>query len=698
MEAGLYAVSTRWDGKAQLPELPSDPMRASAVQTSRHEGPRPVEGYFGLAPERLKRAIQRGVDWLLRAQKLDGYWMGELEADTTLESDYILYEYIVAGGNSPKIEKLAKYIRQDQLSDGGWNIYPNGPAEINATIKAYFALKLAGDSAEAAHMKDARSKVLELGGIEAANSYTRFYLAMAGAVGWDWVPAVPPELLLLPKWFYVNLLEMSSWTRAIVVPLTIIYALKPDWEIPQSARVEELFRHSSRRPAMFGWDPSIISWRNFFLAMDSVLKMYELVPWKPLRQRALAAAQCWLREHLERSEGLATILPAMLNSIYALMALGCPPEDPLTAREMGFLKRYEIEEHDSIRVQPCISPVWDTAIAMVSLAEAGMDPGNPALVNAAQWLLEKQIVGPGDWQYKNSGVAPGGWAFEFRNDFFPDVDDTAFVLMALARAGASDNERLQGAVLAGVRWMVSMQNRDGGWGAFDKNNDRSVLTCVPFADHNAMIDPSTADVTARVVECLGRLGWPASHEVVRGALTFLEKDQTAEGPWFGRWGVNYIYGSSGVLRAMETIGQAKTAPYRRAAEWLKSAQNADGGFGESVESYEDPSRKGQGKSTASQTAWAMIGLLAVFGPEDASVQRAVQYLVERQNNDGSWNEDEFTGTGFPTVFYLKYHLYRNSFPLYALARYRNMLEGRDLMEGRRLPPQCMRQILRVERN
>jgi squalene-hopene/tetraprenyl-beta-curcumene cyclase len=673
-------------------------MRAFAVQTSHNESNRATEACFEVAPERLKRAIQRGVDWLLRAQKLDGYWMGELEADSTLESDYILYEHIVAGGNSPKIEKLAACIRQNQLADGGWNIYPGGPSEVNATIKAYFALKLAGDHPQAPHMEKARTRVLELGGIEAANSYTRFYLAMSGAVGWDWVPAVPPELLLLPKWFYVNLLEMSSWTRAIVVPLTIIYARRPDWEIPQSARVEELFRHSSRKPAMFGWDASIFSWRNFFLAMDAMLKMYERVPWKPLRQRALTAAECWLREHLERSEGLATILPAMVNSIYALMALGCSPENPLIAREIAFLERYEIEEQDAIRIQPCISPVWDTAIAMVSLAEAGVDSEHPALMNAAQWLLEKQIVGPGDWQYKNPGVAPGGWAVEFRNDFFPDVDDTAFVLMALARAGASDAGRLQGAMLAGLRWLVSMQSGDGGWGAFDKNNNRAVLTCVPFADHNAMIDPSTADVTARVVECLGRLGWPASHDVVQRALVFLEKDQTAEGAWFGRWGVNYIYGSSGVLRALETIRLSKAPPYGRAAEWLKSVQNPDGGFGESIASYEDPSRKGRGRSTASQTAWAIIGLLAVYGSQDDSVQRAIQYLVERQNNDGSWDEDEFTGTGFPTVFYLKYHLYRNSFPLYALARYRNMLEGCDLMEGRRLPPQGMRQVVRAEPN
>jgi squalene-hopene/tetraprenyl-beta-curcumene cyclase len=349
-------------------------------------------------------------------------------------------------------------------------------------------------------------------------------------------------------------------------------------------------------------------------------------------------------------------------------------------------------------MQPCISPVWDTAIAMVSLAEAGVEGENPALLNAAEWLLRNQIVGPGDWQYKNPGVAPGGWAFEFRNDFFPDVDDTAFVLMALARSGSLSEGRLEGAMISGLRWLVSMQNRDGGWGAFDKNNDKAILTCVPFADHNAMIDPSTADVTARVVECLGRLGWPVSHEVVQRALAFLEKDQAAEGAWFGRWGVNYIYGSSGVLRALETMGVAQQPLYSKAAEWLKSVQNADGGFGESVESYEKPERKGRGKSTASQTAWAIIGMLAVYGPEDGSVRRAVRYLIEHQNADGTWDEGEFTGTGFPTVFYLKYHLYRNSFPLYALARYRNMAEGRELMAGRKLPPHRLRQEPAAERN
>jgi squalene-hopene/tetraprenyl-beta-curcumene cyclase len=635
----------------------------------------------------ILRAIERSMDWLLRAQESEGYWIGELEADTTLESDYILYEYVLGRFAPRKIEKLANYIRQRQLEDGGWNIYTGGPSETNATAKAYFALKLAGDAPDAAHMVSARERVLELGGLEATNSYTRFYLAMVGALGWDWAPAIPPELMLLPKWFYVNLLEMSSWTRGIVVPLTIIFAQKPDWKIPEHARVDELIGDASRKPLQFRWDAQLFSLRNCFLALDKVIKLHERLPWQPLRRRALAVAEQWLREHMERSEGLGTIYPAMMNSIYALMALGYPPDDPLTAREIGFFDKYEIEEEETLRVQPCISPVWDTAIAMVSLEEAGVPADHPALVKAASWLLDNQILGPGDWQYKNPGVAPGGWAFEFRNDFFPDVDDTAFVLMALARVRYPDAARLEKAIGTGVRWLVSMQNRDGGWGAFDKNNDRALLLHIPFADHNAMIDPSTADVTARVLECLGRLGWPASHKVMRRGIEFLRKDQKQDGSWFGRWGVNYIYGSSSVLRALETIGLAKDDPYRRASEWLKRVQNADGGFGESIASYEDESLKGRGRSTASQTAWGIIAQLAATGPEDSSTQRAVEYLVESQNSDGSWEEEEFTGTGFPRVFYLNYHLYRNSFPLYALARYRNMGEGREVNESKRLSPQ-----------
>ena len=627
--------------------------------------------------ERLAETIDRGAAHLLSLQAEEGYWLGELEADTTLESDYIFYLHVLGKADAGRIAKLANYVRRRQLPDGGWNIYFGGPSELNATVKAYFALKLAGDLPEAPHMQRARRRVHELGGLEATNSFTRFYLALVGGVDWDIVPAVPPELMLLPNWFAINIYEMSSWTRGIVIPLAILYANKPRWSLPADVGVDELFRDPSRNVPSLRWSNELFSWRNFFLGLDRALKLYERLPWKPLRQRALRQAQEWLLEHLERSEGLAAIYPAMMNAIFALLALGYSPDDPLTAREIGQLARFEIEENDTIRLQPCVSPVWDTAIAMVALEEAGLPPDHPALIGAADWLLARQLLGPGDWQVKTPGVRPGGWAFEFRNDFYPDVDDTAFVLMALQRVEHPDRARLDAASRRGIDWLLGMQNRDGGWGAFDHNNDRHFLTQIPFADHNAMIDPSSADVTARVLECLGRHGWPATHPVIERGVAYLLREQTPEGAWYGRWGVNYVYGTSGVLRSLETVALVARDYCQRAVAWLHSVQNADGGFGESIASYYDPMRKGQGVSTPSQTAWGLIGLLAASDRDDPAVGRAVVHLVEQQNADGSWDEKEFTGTGFPCVFFLKYHLYRNYFPLYALARYRNLEQNRS---------------------
>jgi squalene-hopene/tetraprenyl-beta-curcumene cyclase len=631
----------------------------------------------------LPESIERGAEHLLSLQAVDGYWQGELEADSTLESDYIYYLFVLGKVDPVRIAKLANYVRNKQLEDGGWNIYPGGPSELNATCKAYFALKLAGEDPNSPHLTAARETIHRLGGLEHTNSYVRFYLALVGAVGWDLVPAIPPELMLLPNWFFINIYEMSSWTRGIVIPMAILCAIRPEWRLPEHARVDELFKNPARKAAAFAWSDKFVSWKNFFLALDRVFKIYEKVPWKPFRQRALREAKHWVLEHIERTEGLAAIYPAMMNSIFALIAMGMGPDDPLTRREIQEFSRFEIEEPDTIRLQPCVSPVWDSCIAMVALEEAGVAPDHPSLIKAAEWILSKQILGPGDWQVKNKDAEPGGWAFEFRNDHYPDVDDTAFVLMALQRVKIPDEKRMEAAIRRGLQWLLSMQNRDGGWGAFDRDNSRRYICNIPFADHNAMIDPSTADVTARVLECLGRFGWPAEHPAVQRAVKFLLQDQCDDGSWFGRWGVNYVYGTSGVLRSFETVSLTAKEYCKRAVEWLKSVQKPDGSFGESLRSYHVESSKGQGNSTASQTAWGLIGLLAAAGPDDPASSKAAEYLVTQQNEDGSWDESDFTGTGFPCVFYLKYHLYRNSFPVYALARFHNAARDREAVNQSR---------------
>lgn len=656
------------------------------LQSSESSTPTVVTSVAPTLQERLTEAVRRSAQHLLSLQAPEGYWVGELQADTTLESDYILYLHVIGEAEPGRIAKLANYIRRYQLPDGGWNIYFDGPSELNATIKAYLALRMAGDSASAPHLIKARQRVHDLGGLERSNSYVRFYLALTGALSWEYVPAIPPELMLSPQWFMVNIYAMSSWTRAIVVPLMILHALKPRWPLPETITDHEvlgLFRDSSIPIPAFAWDRNLFTWHNFFLIVERLLKIHERLPWKPLRKLAMRASTRWLLAHLEHSDGLGAIFPAMMNAVFALVALGYSSEDPLTRREIGQLARFEIEDEDSIRLQPCLSPVWDTAIAMFSLQEAGVPDDDPALASAAGWLLERQILSPGDWRTEPP-CEGGGWAFEFRNNSCPDVDDTAFVLMSLERVAYPDSSHLHEAERRGLEWMLGMQNRDGGWGAFDHDNGSKLLTQIPFADHNAMIDPSTADLTARVLECLGRRGWTVSDPRVKRAVEFVKRDQTSDGAWYGRWGVNYIYGTSGVLRALEALGLRDEVCCQRAASWLRATQNPDGGWGESCSSYDHPDQKGEGPSTPSQTAWGLIGLLAAGDPGEAAVTRAVRYLIDEQQPDGSWAEDAFTGTGFPRVFYLKYHLYRNSFPLYALARYLRLVDHSLLPQTVRL--------------
>ncbi|MBI1884616.1 MAG: squalene--hopene cyclase [Chlamydiae bacterium] len=626
--------------------------------------------------EKIKKAVERTQEYLLSLQHPNGYWCAELKADSTLASDYILMMYFMGLHDPDKVKKLARFILQEQLEDGSWNIYRGGPGEISATVKAYTALKLAGFSEGEPFMKKARVSICKLGGVEKCNSFTKIYLALIGEYEWEATPAIPPEMIFAPRWSYFNLYEISSWSRAIVIPLSIICAMQPVRPVPPGRGIDELFE--AKRPHAIHFDRGrLISWKNFFLSVDRLLKIYRKSPWKPFRKWAIRKATYWMLERLEKSDGLAAIYPAMVNSLFALSVLGYSDDHPLVKRALKQLEEFEVEEKDTLWLQPCFSPIWDTGLSVVAIAESGIDPDHPALKKAAQWLLEKEIRRAGDWKVKNPCVEPSGWAFEFQNEFYPDVDDTIMVLMALQRlhSGAAHWPHglivgLEAALKRGLTWVRSMQNQDGGWASFDKNNDKIIFTKVPFADHNAMLDPSTVDVTGRVLEMFSVFGITQEDSQVKRALKFIKDEQEEDGSWYGRWGVNYIYGTWQVLKGLASMGEDMHQPdCQKAATWLRSVQNSDGGWGESCLSYDDPSQKAKGVSTPSQTAWALMGLFASGDLTSSNVKRGLEYLLATQKEDGSWDEWPFTGTGFPRVFYIKYEYYRIYFPLFAMAMY-----------------------------
>lgn len=652
----------------------------------------------------VRRAILRTRHWLQNQQHADGHWEGELQGDTILESEYILLLAWLDEVDSPRVQQAARYLLRQQLPDGGWAMFPGGKLEISASVKAYFALKLAGHEPHTEPMQRAREAILKHGGADAVNSFTRFYLALLGQISYDHCPAVPPELTLLPKWCPINLNAMSAWTRTIVVPLSIISAHKPVRQIDPRCGIRELFIKSPDQwPELrcVGQDrqPGLLSWDRFFRTADRMLKVLERRKLLPLRKRAVAVAERWMLDRFEGSDGLGAIFPPMVWSVIALKCLGYADDSPAMRSCRQQLDGLGIEEDDKLRVQPCKSPVWDTAIAMRALSESGVDSDDRSIADAARWLLDRQIDKPGDWS-QTVDAAGGGWCFEHANDFYPDVDDTAMVVLALWRQFARPDEvidplrpslkllsetddhllderehiglldRTTAAVERAERWLLAMQNRDGGWGAFDRDNDRKFLCHVPFADHNAMIDPSTPDLTARVLEALGTLGRRVGDPVVDRAIAYIRDTQEADGSWFGRWGVNYIYGTWQVLTGLAAVGVPHDDPLMTSgANWLLAHQQACGGWGESPETYDDPRLRGQGPVTASQTAWAVMGLQAAGLDGHAAVQRGVRYLVASQNDGGDWHEPEFTGTGFPRVFYLRYEFYRVYFPLLALSRW-----------------------------
>jgi len=612
----------------------------------------------------------------LFSQRLDeGYWCGELEADTTLESDYVLLHTLLGTSTPERFAKCARHILQHQNEDGGWSIYPGGPANVSACVKAYFALKLAGYSADHPALVRARKKILELGGVTEINTFSKIYLCFLGQYDYDAVPAVPPEIVLFPKWFWFNIYEISSWSRAMLVPLSICYAKKPFKKIPPEMGIEELFVGGRDKSRMhLHWSKKLFSWRNFFLLLDRLTHWAEAVHIRPLRSIALKKAEKWMLERFEMSDGLAAIYPSIVNSTLAMRCLGYSLDDPQVIRALDEFEKLGIEEEETFRMQPCMSPVWDTAYALFALGEAGVPANDPRMMESADWILQKQVRNAGDWKIKNPKGQPGGWYFEFNNEFYPDVDDSAMVCLGLSQVEHPNGRYLRESVQRAIDWILSMQCRNGGWASFDKDNDRMVFEHIPFADHNAMLDPATVDITGRVLEMLAAYGYDKTHPVVQRAIAFLRQEQMPDGSWFGRWGVNYIYGTMLVLRGLEAIGIDHHEPYvQQAAEWLRMVQNADGGWGESCGSYDDPASRGVGASTPSQTAWAIMGLLAANDTRSDSVARGIAYLLRTQKKDGSWDEQFCTGTGFPRVFYLKYHLYRQYFPLIALTTYSKVM-------------------------
>jgi squalene-hopene/tetraprenyl-beta-curcumene cyclase len=655
-------------------------MRVLTASDSRTQAPPPAAS--ARVPDKFSAgvhaAIQRSQDYLLSVQKPEGYWVGELIVDSTLVSDMVAYHHWDGSVDKDWERKAIKHIFSLQQPDGGWNIYHGGPSEVNATIKAYLALKLAGVSVTDPRMLRAREMAMHLGGVPRMNTFSRLYLALLGLFPWEYVPTIPVEVLFLGKWFHINFWDMSNWSRAMLVPLAIINHYKPTR--PVKVTLDELYPEGiHERDLALPPDPEKLSMRNFFLWLDRVNKFAE---WfaehgiHPFRRMALKRAEKWMTERFQGTDGLAAIFPAILNSIIALKALGYAKDHPILQHEWNELKRLQHETEDSLRIEPCFSPVWDTAIVLICLRESGVPADHPRMKQAAEWVMDKEIRFRGDWQHKNPAkVEPSGWVFEYANKWNPDVDDTAMVLLALRLIPTDNPKRRDECFDRGLKWMMTFQCKDGGWAAFDKDCTKNILEKVPFADHNAMLDPECADITARIIELLGYENWSRDHHQIQDGVAYCRAEQEDDGSWYGRWGVNYIYGTWQVLRGMRALKLNMNEDWlQRGKTWLESVQHPDGGWGERCNTYDDPVFKGQGPSTASQTAWAVMGLCAFDDPENAVLKRGVEYLCRKQNDDGSWTEHETTGTGFPKVFYLKYDMYRNAWPLLALATYKQICD------------------------
>jgi squalene-hopene/tetraprenyl-beta-curcumene cyclase len=626
----------------------------------------------------LQQSIQAATTALLDRQQPDGHWVFELEADATIPAEYVLFTHYLGEPPDATLEgRIAAYLRRIQGADGGWPLFHGGQFDMSASVKAYFALKIIGDSPAADHMRHARESILARGGAANSNVFTRTLLALFGILPWRSVPIMPVEIMLLPSWFPFHLSKISYWARTVIVPLLILQALKPVARNPTATQIDEIFiqpphrvRGRSKAPHQ-KW-----LWFVLFSAIDTILRWAEPLLPSSSRRRAIDKAVDFIKERLNGKEGLGAIFPAMANAVMAFDALGYPKDHPDRFLARAAIDRLLVVKNKEAYCQPCMSPVWDTALSCHTLMETGEEAAIRQAARGLEWLRPLQILDTvGDWAARRKDVLPGGWAFQYANPHYPDLDDTAVVVMAMDRAASS---RFDNAIDRGRKWIVGLQSRNGGWAAFDADNIHEYLNNIPFADHGALLDPPTADVTARCLSMLAQLGARQDTDpVVTRAIEFLRRTQRRDGSWYGRWGMNYIYGTWSALCALGAIGMDRSTPeVRNAVDFLLSVQNADGGWGENGESYKLDYRGHEpAESTASQTAWALLGLMAAGETDHPAVQRGIAYLMQTQGSDGSWSEEHFTATGFPRIFYLRYHGYAKYFPLWALARYRNLKAG-----------------------
>ncbi|GJD83309.1 squalene--hopene cyclase [Methylobacterium haplocladii] len=618
-------------------------------------------------------AIRRAVTALGRRRRPDGHWVFPLEADATIPADYVLLQHYLDRIDAPLQARIGIYLRRIQADSGGWPMHPGGRFDLSVSVKAYFALKAIGDAADAPHMVRARAAILAHGGAERANTFARIQLALFGAIPWHGIPAMPVEIMLLPERFVFSLWRVAYWSRTFIAPLVVLQALRPRARNPRGVDIAEIFCTPPERIRDWNPGPSRSPWSAVFKRLDALLKRAEPLPRRRLRDRAVARAQAFVEARLNGEDGLGAIYPPMAYTMMMFDALGYPADHPQVTTAWDALTRLVVEQGEEAYCQPCVSPVWDTCWAALAMAEAdaaGLGEAGPEIAAACTWLAERQITAVfGDWSVVRPGVPPGGWAFQYRNDHYPDVDDTAVAGLLLHRHGGLDHAQ---AVERARLWIVGMQSRNGGWGAFDADNDLDILNHIPFADHGALLDPPTVDVTARCVAFLAELDHPEDRPVVARALAYLRAEQEPDGSWFGRWGTNHVYGTWSALVALRAAGLPPNDPaMRRAADWLLTIQQPDGGWGEDPSSYEAGQYRPHDGSLASQTAWAMLGLLAAGRSSEPALDRAAALLVRTQTEAG-WAETGFNAVGFPRVLYLHYHGYPMYFPLLALSAFHRL--------------------------